>query len=510
MTTSPQDKIKTIDEVSRLTEKMRREGLKTVLCHGVFDVLHPGHVRHLQQAKKEGDILIVSVTPDRYANRGPGRPIFPVQLRAEVLASLACVQYVVINEWATAVNTIEKIKPSVYVKGSDYADRSKDVTGGIYEEEEALKKVDGRLVFTNEITFSSSALINNLFSVYSKETNDFLIEFRKRVKEDEIIANVNRLAGCKVLVLGDAIIDEYHYCSPMGKSPKENIIVTKYSSEERFAGGALAAANHVANFCDSLDLITCLGNQNSYEGFVKKALKPNVNATLFCEKNVPTIVKRRFVEPNYVRKLFEICFMDGNYLSPEMENEILKKLEEKIDQYDLVLVTDFGHGFVTPKIIDLVSRKAKFLAVNAQSNSANLGYNLITKYPRADYICIDEPEARLALHDKINPIESIMTRLSEQLRASFVMITRGNHGCVAFSREKGFFKIPALTSNVLDTVGAGDAFLSVSSPCIAMGLPIEQAAFIGNAAGALKVGIVGNRSSVEKAPLLKFLTTLLK
>jgi sugar/nucleoside kinase (ribokinase family) len=90
------------------------------------------------------------------------------------------------------------------------------------------------------------------------------------------------------------------------------------------------------------------------------------------------------------------------------------------------------------------------------------------------------------------------------------MITRGNHGCMAYSRKDGFCKIPALTSNVLDTVGAGDAFLSVSSPCIAMGLPLEQAAFIGNAAGALKVGIVGNRSSVEKGPLLKFLTTLLK
>lgn len=504
------EKIISVDKAAKEVAKLKLEGKKVVLCHGVFDVLHPGHVRHLKTARNHGDILLVSVTPDKYVNRGPGRPIFQQELRAEVLASLAHVNYVVINEWPTAVETIRRIKPTFYVKGNDYSDRSKDVTGGIYEEEQAVKDAGGRIIFTNDITFSSSSIANNLFNVYPKEAADFLQKIRENIKEEDILARINGLNDTKVLVIGDAIIDEYHYCTPMGKSPKENIIVTRYQSEERFAGGVLAAANHVASLCNRVDLITCIGTENSHEDFIRSRLKQNVTPHLFPRKNSPTIVKRRFVEPSYFRKLFEICFMNGEHIAKEDESPLLNHLEKTIAEYDLVLVTDFGHGLMTPAIIDLVCRKSKFLALNVQSNSANMGFNLITKYPRADYICIDEPEARLALHDRTSDLQDIIRRLQSQLEARFVTITRGHHGCIVYCKNDGFVRIPALTNNVVDTVGAGDAFLSISSPCMAMGFPIEQAGLIGNAAGALKVGIVGNRNSVEKSPLLKFITTLLK
>jgi len=165
---------------------------------------------------------------------------------------------------------------------------------------------------------------------------------------------------------------------------------------------------------------------------------------------------------------------------------------------------------ITPKVIDLLCEKAKFLAVNAQTNSANTGYNLITKYPRADYVCIDEPEARLALHDKVSSIEEIIKKLGDEVKAKRVTITRGNNGCLVYTPGKGTYKVPVFTNRVVDTVGAGDAFLSITSPCVAMGVPMDQVGFIGNAAGAMKVQIVGNRSSIDKVPLQKFITTLMK
>src|SRR3990167_3321379 len=112
--------------------------LNIVQCHGVFDLLHIGHIKHLQSAKKYGDILIVTLTPDHYVNKGPGRPRFTAALRAEAIAALDCVDYVVINKWPTAIEAIQHIKPAVYVKGSEYQE-SEDITGKIFEEIEAVK-----------------------------------------------------------------------------------------------------------------------------------------------------------------------------------------------------------------------------------------------------------------------------------------------------------------------------------------------------------------------------------
>lgn len=504
-------KIKTLSALVTLVAAAKADRRAVVLSCGVFDVIHPGHIRHIEAARKEGDLLIIGVTADRHVQRGMGSPVFQQQLRAEVLAALQQVDYVVINDLPTDIELIRALQPTVYARGSDAGDGTPgEARGGGRSWMEVMQEVGGRVVYTHELTFHTSTITNGFFQVYPKETTDYLKNFCQRVNRDEMLANIERLTICKVLVIGDTIIDEYHYCSPMGKSPKENIIVTRHTSEERFAGGVLAATNHVAGFCSQVDMITCLGEENSHEEFVRSHLKRNVNPTLFFRKNAPTIVKRRFVESAFLRKLFEICFINGDRLTASEEAELRAYLDDIIEKYDLVLVTDFGHGLMTPELIELVSRKAKFLAVNAQSNSANTGYNFITKYPRADYICIDEPEARLALHDRTSSLETLIQRLSAQLDARFVTITRGNQGCTVYSREEGFARIPVLATSVIDTVGAGDAFLSVSAPCVAMGFPMEQAGFIGNATGALKVGIVGNRAAVEKHQLTGFVRTLLR
>ena len=177
----------------------------------------------------------------------------------------------------------------------------------------------------------------------------------------------------------------------------------------------------------------------------------------------------------------------------------------------MVIATDFGHGMIDRSTIDALNDGAKFLAVNAQSNSGNQGYNLVTKYRRANYICIDAPEARLAVSDKFGDIAPLIeNKMRQAIDCNNIIITHGAHGCYPFSVPKGVSRVPAFTKTVVDTVGAGDAFLAITSPLVAAGGDIEDVAFIGNAAGAIKVGIVGHRNSVEKVPLVKFITALLK
>lgn len=139
---------------------------RLVHAHGCFDVLHLGHVRHFEAAKKMGDVLVVTVTPDRFVNKGFGRPVFNQADRCEMIDALRCVDYVALNEWPTAVETINFLRPAVYVKGSE----RRTNTDALWREKCAVEGVGGRLELTDEPTFHSTDLLRALAGrdVYSE------------------------------------------------------------------------------------------------------------------------------------------------------------------------------------------------------------------------------------------------------------------------------------------------------------------------------------------------------
>lgn len=509
------DKVRSLDELAVLCEEARAQGRRVVLAHGVFDLLHLGHVRHLEEASRHGDLLVVTITADRFVNKGPGRPVFTEHLRAQMLAALEHVAWVGINHEPTAASVLRALQPDVYVKGSDYANAEDDVTGGITAERGIVEAHGGRLVFTDDITFSSSSLINRYLGVYNTELSSFLDGMRSRNVLPQILEMLEAIKDYRVLLVGDAIIDDYQYVEGMAKSPKENIIVTQFRDRELFAGGVIAAANHVASLCRSVDVLTCIGEHDSHEDLIRASLKPNVGLRLLTRGGKPTTRKSRFVENGYMRKMFEVYFMDDAPVSGHEEDWLDEQLATA-GEYDLVIVTDFGHGMITPRLVRSLCSRARFLAVNAQTNSANVGYNLIVRYPRADYVCIDAPEARLAVMDRFSDITTIASEiLPSRIDCPRLIVTHGKHGCVTFDktladRTQSLHRIPAFTSTVVDTMGAGDAFLAVTSPLVAANSPMDLTGFVGNAAGAMKVGIIGHRSSIEKPTLVKFITALLK
>ncbi len=181
-----------------------------------------------------------------------------------------------------------------------------------------------------------------------------------------------------------------------------------------------------------------------------------------------------------------------------------------IADYDLVIASDFGHGMITRAMVSLLSSKSRFLAVNTQLNSINFGYHVATRYPRADYICIDEEEARMACRDRESSVEDLMHALSAALSPKVMTVTRGHHGSVTWRPDEAVAHVPVLSRQVVDTVGAGDAFLSVAAPCACAGFPPELVGFVGNAVGALAVRIVGNAQPVHPEMLFDFLRAIMK
>lgn len=501
-------KIVALAELARITEQARSAGRRIVHCHGVFDLLHVGHIRHLERARELGDLLVVTITPDELVNKGPHRPAFGQMLRAEALAALGCVDHVAINQWPSAVETLALLRPHFYAKGADYRDQV-DHTGGIARERAAVEAAGGQLVFTDELSFSSSTLLNRHFSPFPVAVADYLRGFRSRHSVEDALSLLQNAADLRVLVIGETIIDEYQYCSAIGKSAKDPTLVVKKLSEERFAGGILAVCNHVANFVDRVGLVTFLGAEASQEDFVRAHLPDRVEKILLRQRDGNTIVKRRFVDQYFFAKLFEVYeFNDSLH---EGDDELLcAALEEALPRYDVVVVFDFGHGMMTERAIDLVCSKARFLAVNTQSNAGNLGYNTISRYPRADYVCIAEHELRLEARNRSGDLKSLVATVARVMRCPRVVCTRGANGALCYAEGEGFVEVPALATKVVDRLGAGDAFLSLTALCAAQGAPQELLGFIGNAVGAQAVATVAHRTSVERAGLFKHIEALLK
>lgn len=504
------NKILKISELEEALVDEKARGKTIVLCHGVFDLMHPGHIRHLGLAKREGDVLVVTVTPDVYVNKGPGRPVFNERLRAESIAALEDVDYVAVNEWPKAVETIHKLKPDVFVKGDEYANRDGDISGHISEEEEAIQAVGGKLRFTSGPTFSSSRLLNAFFNALPEETAEYLQGFRARHSAEDIIERMRALRTMKVLIVGDTIIDEYHYTQVLGQASKSVALNARYLSAEAYPGGVLAIANHVAGFCDQVQVVSCVGQTDPRLDFITTHLKPNVSTKFFARPDGPTTVKRRYTDRFMLSKLFEVTFVEDRPLPEDVSTDLNHYLDRTAPDFDLVIVADFGHGLIGPETIECLTRSARFLALNAQANSTNQGFNTIGKYPRADYVCIDQEEMRLAYYDRFGPIDLLMRRAFVQLGARAITVTQGAHGALTLTGESAPIHTPVFSKEVVDTVGAGDAYLAITSPCAAAGFPAELIGFIGNAAGAMAVRYPGNRDSVDPVPLYKFVTTLLK
>lgn len=502
-------KVIDLQELTSLLPPLRAGGRKVVLCHGVFDPLHVGHIRQFQQARTLGHILIVTVTPDRFVSRDSQHLTYTEDLRAEAIAALECVDFVAINTWPMAVESIQALRPDVFVKSSE--SQQTDHTGrAISLEEQAVAAIGGKIAFAPELPSSASDLADRHLPVFPKALSDYLAGFASRYGTEQVLRYLDGIRPLKVLIVGETIIDEYHFCEAIGKASKEPTLAVKSLSVEKFAGGVLAAANHLANFCDDVSLLSILGEQNSQENYIEEKLNAAVKSRFVRRSQAPTIVKRRFVEHYFFTKLFEVYEINDAHLNETDNAEVCRALRNTLADFDVVVVFDFGHEMLSPEAVRILCDEAKFLAVNTQSNAGNFGYHTASKYPRADYVCITEGELRLDSRDRRGDLRHMVDGLVTRAGCEAVSVTRGAKGCLCFSAAEGYKEVPAFAGKVVDRIGAGDAFFTLTAPCVAQNAPIEIVGFIGNVAGAQAVATVCNRSPIERLPLTQHIEHLLK
>jgi rfaE bifunctional protein kinase chain/domain/rfaE bifunctional protein nucleotidyltransferase chain/domain len=503
-------KIKDISALSEVLADVRLAAKKIVHCHGVFDLLHIGHIKHFNQAKKLGDILVVTLTADQYVNKGPHRPAFTQELRAEAIAALECVDFVAINHARSAVPAIEIIKPTFHVKGSEYREKAADPQSKLRSEEEAVIAAGGELVFTDDITFSSSNLINTRFNQFSEKIETYLKSFRSPQRLSDINHFFTKSRDLKVLVVGEIIIDEYRYCEAIGKAGKEPVLVTRYHSNEEFAGGTLAIANNIAGFVGEVGVLGYLGGENSRQDFIQQHLRENVRPFYLTCPDRPTITKVRYVEHYSLQKLFEVYIINDAPMSAEQEAQFLNALEQQLGNYDVVVVADYGHSLISETAVKILCEKSRFLSVNTQANAGNRGFHTISRYPRADYVSISQIELGLEMRSRDGDPQEMVSTVLKRIDCPLFTVTRGRKGILVFERGRGFSEGPSFTEHVVDRIGSGDAVLAVTSLAAALGASAELIAFLGNVVGSEAVKIVGHRSFLEANSLKKQINSILK
>jgi len=484
---------------------LRRKGKKLIQCHGTFDLVHPGHIIHFEEAKKLGDVLVVTITAAAHVNKGPGRPFFNDTLRAKALAALEVVDYVVVIPHPAAVEAIELVRPHVYCKGLEYQDSANDVTGNIQDDVVAVQKLGGKVRYVGSVVFSSTRLLNNYFDTHAPEVKEFCRNLATRFGPADLRRAVEKFSRLRILVVGEIIFDRYSTVDVQGLTSKNRILSARQLGEETHGGGALAVVRHLREFTPQVRLATVTGS----ETWLSKELRPyrrNLAGHLATRDGV-TIVKQRFVEPKTegkeLAKLFSVNLIKNEPLDAATEKKFLSKLRRLVPRADVVLVMDFGHGLLTQPVRRFLEREAKFLAVNCQTNSNNYGFNVINRrYRRADSFSLDQTEITLAVGRRRFDFEKELGKLQRQLKSRYAWLTRGVRETIGMTRRATCHCAP-FEQTVVDTVGAGDAFCAIATLAAAHGLPVEEATFLGQLAGAQAVKVPGNREPVRKVALLK-------
>ena len=149
-----------IEKLQKKIKNLKKRNKKIVLCHGVFDLVHLGHIKHFKSAKSFGDYLIVSITGNKHIKKGPGRPIFNQQQRQEFLKEIKIIDEVIFSSSDSSEDVIKMIKPDFYVKGPDYKINKLDKSKKIFLEKKLVEKFGGQIKYTDDITFSSTNIIN--------------------------------------------------------------------------------------------------------------------------------------------------------------------------------------------------------------------------------------------------------------------------------------------------------------------------------------------------------------
>ncbi|NBV29496.1 ADP-heptose synthase, partial [bacterium] len=330
-------KIKTVNELKKVIKERPRKK-KVIMCHGTFDVVHPGHIRHLLFAKSKADILIASLTADKHISKGSMRPYVPEDLRAINLAALEMVDYVLIDNDPTPIKNLNILKPDLFAKGYEYTDGS--VNFKTQEEINVVESYGGEMIFTpGDIVYSSSALIE--LSPPSIAVEKLMILMAAEgINFTDLRQALTKLKGIKIHVVGDTIVDSYTYCTMIGGMTKTPTMSVRFDKKIDYTGGAAVVAKHLSAAGADVTFSSVLGD-DSYKSFVIKDLSScGVSVLPIIDSTRPTTNKNAIVAESY--RLLKVDTLDNRPISEKMQDMLRNQIKETPAQ--AVVFSDFRHG----------------------------------------------------------------------------------------------------------------------------------------------------------------------
>ncbi|MCH8146846.1 MAG: adenylyltransferase/cytidyltransferase family protein [Planctomycetes bacterium] len=494
-----QKKIVSDSELQDAVTRARKAGKTVVQCHGCFDIVHPGHIRYLEFARKQGDVLVVSVTGDCDITKGNERPYIPQELRAENLAALVFVDFVHVTSEPTAEAVLALVKPDIYVKGREY-ERSHDP--GFLAEKKVVEHHGGRIIFSSgEIVFSSTKLIERIPQTSETESSRVNLACKRHdISLSPLEESLRHFRDLRVLVVGDIVMDRYVQCDAMGIASESPVISLAQRDERTYVGGAAIVARHIAALGAHPFLLSA-GADDDQTVHAEHLLHGEGVETHLIKSRPALALKTRFLVDE--TKVFKVDCAQRLPLDSVAEKQAALILEQQSKIADAVIFCDFGYGMLTGSLLERVlptlRQNVKFISADISGGRASL-----LSFRFADLLCPTEREARAMLNDHDSGLSAAAWRLLQETQARHLFITLEKRGLVVFERRSqdrsspewaGRLKseqLPSLADHAIDRLGCGDALLAAATLSLTAGDSLMQAAYLGSAAAAIEVSMLGN------------------
>lgn len=482
-------KLKTPSELFELIGEFPRQK-KVILCHGVFDVVHPGHVRHLAYAKTKADILIASITADRHIKKGIYRPHIPEVLRALSLAAFEMVDYVMIDDQETPLKILSELKPDFFAKGFEYT--STGLPQATQEEADIVEGYGGQMIFTpGDVVYSSSKFLNLSLPQVQLEKLLLLMHLND-INFDSLRHTIQKLSDYHVHVVGDTIVDSYTRTTFIGGQTKTPTFSVLYQGQDDYIGGAGIVAQHLRAAGARVTFSTVLGDDRLKEFVIKGLQESGIEFFPIIDPNRPTTQKNAIISGGY--RLLKIDTLDNRPIS----EDILEKLIESVQNSpaNAMVFSDFRHGIFNRMSASALTQAIPQGTFRVADSQVASRWGNITEFKGFDLITPNEREARFAMGDQ----DSTMGRLSSMLQESSgyqnLILKLGDRGIFCVNQNLGakssYFSIDSFANNVIDAVGAGDALLAYATLTMLATGSLVIAGIIGSMAAACECELDGN------------------
>ena len=482
-------------KIIKLGEVSQNTRDSVVLCHGHFNIIHPGHIRYLDYASQKGAKLVVSVQGDSSFQNSERKHHFSEAERAAGVASIQTVDQVVLLGEGNLEKLIKMLNPKVLVLGKEFEFEHDDQ---VSEAVKLQKKQGGQILFhAGETHYASSDLLrDNQPDLHEQHTKLFKLACsRQKLKLEELLECIDKFKDASLLVIGDTIVDQYVACDALGMSAEAPIVVVRELDTREYVGGAAVVAMHVRALGAECRYLSVVGQDENAATVVQELEQFNVENVLVEDNSRPTTFKIRYLVDN--QKIFRVSRMKEHGLPKQVEDKIIKELKDAALHVQGILISDFVYGVITPRVLEAVTELAEKHQLSVFGDlqcSSQVGN--ISKFKNFDLLCPTERESRIALGAQDEGVEWVANTLMKKTNTRNLVMKLGEEGFITYQSEADRFinrqYFPALSINPVDVTGAGDSLLAVLSVGLSSGATLMQSSAIGTGMASLAVQQIGN------------------